>query len=45
MSKYFPLLLFFFTVVSFSQNSITIKGKIVDKNNLLPLEEAAVVQN
>ena len=42
MSKYFTLFLFFFTVVSFSQNSITIKGKIIDKNNLLPLEEATV---
>ena len=31
-----------FSVAAFSQNSITVKGKIIDKNSKLPIESATV---
>jgi len=43
MSKFFFLLLLcFVSLASFSQNTITIKGKILDKKTQVPLEAATV---
>ncbi|WP_309642648.1 outer membrane beta-barrel protein [Flavobacterium sp.] len=40
--SYFSLLLLCFNCVVFSQNSIAIKGKILEKNTQVPLESATV---
>ena len=43
MSKFFICFLFsFFSFSIFAQNTITIKGKIIDENSKLPIESATV---
>ncbi|KAB1156627.1 outer membrane beta-barrel protein [Flavobacterium luteum] len=40
--RYFLLVILFFSFSVFSQNSVVIKGKILDKNTQVPLEAATV---
>lgn len=40
--KIFFLCLFLYSTLSFSQNTISLKGKIIDKNTSVPLESATI---
>lgn len=43
MKKFVLLIsIFFCTTVSFAQNTITLKGKVIDKKTLLPIESATI---